>query len=351
MIPSVTFVVPGDITARTGGYEYDRQMIASLRDRGWTVDLAGLDGSFPEPSAGARAGAALALARAPAGRLVVIDGLALGALPDEARVESDRLRLVALVHHPLALETGLDRATALRYFDSERRALEAARAVVVTSQATARHLDAYGVGAERISVVEPGTDQSPIARGSGGAEVRLLSVGSLVPRKGHAVLIDALSRLADLPWRLVCGGSFDRDEATAFALAAQTAARGLQARVEFLGELSAERLAAEYDRADVFVMPSLYEGYGMAVAEALACGLPVIATDTGGMRDLVGEEAGITCPPGDVDALARSLRALVGDAARRAACTAGAQRVRLRLRSWSEAAAAMDAVLMAVAES
>ena len=140
---AVYVVIPGDLETRTGGYGYDRRIIAGLRDRGWAMNLVHLDDSFPAPTAGARAHAAQALASIPAGSAVLIDGLALGAMPDEVEREAGRLTIVALVHHPLAAETGIDPARAAALETSERRALAATRAVVVTSRATARALADY----------------------------------------------------------------------------------------------------------------------------------------------------------------------------------------------------------------
>jgi hypothetical protein len=164
---AVTLVVPGDLETRTGGYGYDREIVAGLRALGWTVDIRRLDDSFPFPTAYARAHAVAELAAVPAGGLVLADGLAFGAMADEAAREAARLRLVGLVHHPLALENGLDAATARAFVESETRALACTRGVVVTSDATARALAPYGIAAEDIAVVVPGTTPGPLARGSG----------------------------------------------------------------------------------------------------------------------------------------------------------------------------------------
>ncbi len=149
---------------------------------------------------------------------MLVDGLALGALPDEAEREASRLTIVALVHHPLAAETGIDRALAAALEVSERRALAAVRSVVVTSHATAARLAGYGVTADRIAVVEPGTDPAPLARGSVAASVgrapapvALLCVATLTPRKGYELLVRALATIPERHWRLTCAGSLDRD--------------------------------------------------------------------------------------------------------------------------------------------
>jgi glycosyltransferase involved in cell wall biosynthesis len=343
--PAVSVVVPGSIETRTGGYGYDREIVAALGRRGWTVRVHEIPGTYPFPSAESRAAAATLLAALPDGQAVVIDGLAFGALPDEAAREAARLRLIALVHHPLADETGLSPEQRASLLDSERRALTAVRHVVVTSPRTAEALDRYGVAPSSITVVEPGTDAAPQARGSTGDGVELLCVATIVPRKGHDVLIRALATMREQPWHLTCVGGLDRDDAWTTALRTQIAGAGLEERVEFAGELDRVRVDQRYDAADVFVLPTWYEGYGMAVAEALARGLPVISTATGAIADLVGADAGVLVPPGDAPALRAALLRVISDRAFRTQLADGARRARARLTSWDDAAALMATAL------
>jgi glycosyltransferase involved in cell wall biosynthesis len=352
-------VVPGDLETRTGGYGYDRRIIAGLRARGWTVHVVRLDDSFPTPTAAARDGAARALAAVPDGSLVVIDGLALGALPEEIEREAPRLTIVALVHHPLAAETGIDADLAAALEISERRALAAARSVVVTSRTTAAALADYGVATDRITVVEPGTDSAPLARGSnsqppvsspGPQEVSLLCVATLTPRKGYEILLSALAAIPHKNWRLTCAGSRDRDPTTVARVCAMIRGSGLEDRVSLAGDLDSEALAAEYDRADLFVLPTLYEGYGMAVAEALARGLPVVSTATGAIGHLVGD-GGIVVPPGDLPAFTSALSEVIADARLRGQLAEGARRARERLPTWGVAAAEMADALERAARS
>jgi glycosyltransferase involved in cell wall biosynthesis len=349
--PTLSVVVPGDLETRTGGYGYDRRIVAGLRALGWQVDVVRLDDGFPFPTPAARESADRCLASIPDGGLVLADGLAFGALPDEAARHARRLAIVALVHHPLASENGLDPAAAAGLEKSERRALASARAVIVTSRATARSLDRYGVAADRIHVVEPGTDPAPLARGSeSGAS--LLCVATLTPRKGYEVLVRAVAAIRATSWRLRCAGSLDRDAATVARVRELVAAFGIDDRVALLGDLDTSQLAVEYERADLFVLPTLHEGYGMAVGEALARGLPVVSTATGAIAELVGPdpaggrpEAGIVVPPGDAAAFADALARVVADRGLRARLAAGARAVRNHLPSWDAAAANMARAL------
>lgn len=343
-------IVPGSFDTRTGGYEYDRRMVEGVRALGWQMIVRELDASFPRPTSAARQHAVGVLAGLPDGSTVLVDGLALGALPQEAANEADRLRLVALVHHPLALETGLEPQTAGELQASERRALAAVRHVVVTSGATATALRDYGVDAAKISVVEPGTDPSPLARGSQGGPAQMLCVGTLVPRKGHDVLIRALAGIEPRDWRLSCVGSAERDPETSRRLRELLRACALDAHVTLEGEADAAAMARHYDRADLFVLPTLYEGYGMAVAEAIAHGLPVVSSRTGAIPDIVPDEAGVLVAPGDMRALAAALDAVLGSPERRMRLAAGARRRRGSLPTWETAAANMAAVLEKVAD-
>ena len=343
----ITFVIPGWLDTPTGGYIYDRRIIEGMRTAGVHVDVTRLAASFPFPDQKALRHAARKLGSIPDGTVVVVDGLAGGAMPVNIEREATRLRLVALVHHPLARETGLSADKALALEISERQTLESVRHVVVTSEATATLLTQdFGVASTRITVVEPGTDPAIRAAGSPDAWLELLCVASVTPRKGHMTLMRALGQLRDLDWHLTCVGSLHRDAATARAVEHAVGVSQIRDRVTFTGELNdAAKLAPYYDRADVFVLPTEYEGYGMAVAEALARGLPVISTPTGGISDLVGPDAGILVAPGDADALARALRQVLTNETERERLREGAWRAGSRLPTWDHAAKQMTAAL------
>src|SRR5947209_10863709 len=193
------FAIPGDLDTPTGGYAYDRRMIAELRELGWRPEVLDLGEGFPHPSGLTRAAANAHLRDMPKGRPIVIDGLAFGVLPEAAETLSVTHPLIALVHHPLALETGLtpEEAAALR--ESERRALSFAHAVVANSATTARALATkYGVPADRITIAPPGTDRAIAVSRHHSGPAALLAVGAVVPRKGDDVLVEALAGLLDL---------------------------------------------------------------------------------------------------------------------------------------------------------
>jgi glycosyltransferase involved in cell wall biosynthesis len=271
-------------------------------------------------------------------------------LPDAAEQLRSRNPLIALVHHPLAMETGLTAQQSDEFRASERAALAAASHVIVTSDATARQLAAdFDVSAERITVARPGNDPVPMAQGSQDGIVRLLSVGALVRRKGFDVLVAGLAMLADLPWRLTIAGDRGRDPKTATQLDADIARHKLGGRIEVLGAVSPEKLAALYAVSDVFVLVSRYEGYGMAYAEAIAHGLPVIGTNAGAIPDTVPAGAGILVAPDDVGALAAALRRTIENPEHRRSLALAARQAASQLPTWQGSAKLFSRALEAVA--
>ena len=339
MVKRMAFAVPGDLATPTGGYGYDRRVIAELRALGWHVDVVLLGDGFPRPTADERAIALSRLQALPEDVPIIVDGLALGALPEEAEKISQRAPLVALVHHPLALETGLSRTDIDKFFESERRALAAAHSVIVTSPYTSERLsEDYDVPPESITVAPPGTDRGTPAKGSTDGTVRLLSVGSVVPRKGFDVLIAALAPIARLPWRLTIAGDRTRDPATAVKLQEAIVEHKLADRVDLLGALSREQLDTLYSSSDIFVLASHFEGYGMAYAEAMAHGLPIIGTTGGATMDTVPASAGVLVDPASVMALTRALRMLIENQNERRWFASGALAASNDLPTWKETA-------------
>lgn len=349
--PNVHLLLPGDLATATGGYIYDRRICEGLLALGWGVQVHSLDASFPLPSAAAQDHARKVLAGIPSGSLVLVDGLALGGMPALVESEGPRLQIVGLVHHPLADETGLDQDTASRLRTAERQALAGVRKVFVTSPSTAAALAQYDVRADRIEVVLPGTDPAPLAVGSGGPGLRLLCVASLTPRKGHTLLLDALSNLTERAWTLVCAGSMQRDPATAATVRRRLEDPALAERVTLLGELDADRLEQLYHEADLFVLATYHEGYGMALAEALARGLPVLSTRVGAVPDTVPAAAGMLVPPGNRQALTAALAELLDRPDTLAQLTRGARNAREQFPTWEDSSQRMADVLGAILRS
>jgi glycosyltransferase involved in cell wall biosynthesis len=347
----LTFVISADYARRTGGWIYDQRLLNGLRARGWRVKEALLPAGFPAPSLAARAQAAAAFRAIPDGSLVLADQLCLGVLPEVARAEGRRLRLVMIVHHPLALEGYNGAHERARFQRCEKEALRHVAAVIVTSPGTARALTAdYAVGPARIIIAVPGVDRRPLAHGSGGRVLTLLSVGAVVPRKNHALLLRALAGLRHLPWRLILVGNVTRAPTHVGRLRGLIGACGLSARVSLKGELPDDRLARLWPGADLYVSASRHEGYGMALAEAFAHGVPVVSTYAGAAALWVGRRGAKLVRDGSVAPLRAALGEVLGSGPVRTALREGARARRPGLPRWEATVKTVDRRLRQLVE-
>jgi glycosyltransferase involved in cell wall biosynthesis len=345
---ALEFLIPGDLSTPTGGYVYDRRLLAELRALGWKVSVQRLHASFPEPTPAALEHADRVLTAIPTGRPVLIDGLAFSAMAQVLRAHAARLPLVALLHMPLSAGLEADAERLARVRQAEAAALRSAWRVIVTGRGSLQTLRAFDLPAEQIVLIEPGTDAAaPARRRSADPDgtLRLLCVATIEPGKGHELLIEALAPLTAFPWQLTCIGSLTRSPDTVAQLRARVRERGLAARVVLSGELPHAALEQHYRGSDLFVLATRFESYCMAAAEALSYGLPVVSTLTGAMPELVGAQAGRLVPPGNLPMLRAALAAALGSAQLRGGWTEGAEAVRQRLPRWSQAAARVAALL------
>lgn len=334
------FVIPGDINLATGGYAYDRQVLRRLGAHGIAATHVPLPGGYPAPSGSDIAASERALMVLPDDTVLLIDGLAYGAMPGEM-IRRIKQPIVALVHHPLCLEEGLAPQRAARLKELETEALALAKRVVVTSPMTKRTLvSGFQVAADKIAVAEPGTVRVPRATGSG-THLRLLAVGSVVPRKAYTVLAEAL-RGIEGEWRLDIVGAA-RDDAEMKRVTAALAASGadgkpLSTRVTLHGGVDDPALAAFFARADLFVMPSLYEGYGMVLAEAMAYGLAIVCTTGGAAAETVPDTAALKVDPGNALAIRTALARAMADAPLRRRLADAAWSAGQKLPTWDDTA-------------
>ena len=324
----VHFIVPegvDDPARPSGGNTYDRRVGDGLAALGWTVR----EHAVPGPAA-----LADTLRWVPDGAVVLLDGLIASDAPEALVPEARRLRQVVLLHMPLG-----DRR--------EREVLEGAAAIVTTSEWTRARLgELYGLPADRMHVAEPGVDPAVLAPASAAGD-RLLCVAAVMPGKGHDVLLGGLAAAADLPWRCTCVGSLDRDPA--WAATVRRRAHELGQRVAFPGPRTGPELDRAYASADLLVLASHAETYGMVVTEALARGLPVLATDAGGVREALGS-GGLLVPPGDAAALGAALRSWLSDGGLRERLRRAARERRATLRPWAATAADVAGALVAVGD-
>ncbi len=341
-----TFIVPGSPAQRTGGYIYVRRIVAALRNMVQSVDLVGLEGRFPDADLVATQAMDNTLRGLPENAIVILDGLAMGGLPDTLSKHAGRLHLIALVHHPLADETGLEEITRERLFASEKAALSHIEGVITTSRFTVRELARYDVAAGRIQAVEPGVDLFPEAPVLAATElhrpVQLLSVGTLSPRKAQDQLASALAELRELPWQCTLVGSAGRAPDYARDLQSQIERLNLEERIVLAGEMDDEELARAFNSADIFILPSLYEGYGMVIDEALARGLPVICSDGGALAQTADRPGIQRYASGQVAELVSYLQAWIADRDSLLQAQKQARASRSQLTSWQQAAESFE---------
>ncbi|MCX5562117.1 glycosyltransferase family 4 protein [Streptomyces sp. NBC_00038] len=350
---SVHFVMPGgvdDPAAPSGGNAYDRRLCLDLPGFGWQVHRHAVAGEWPSPGAAARTELARTLRELPDGTTVLLDGLVACGVPEIIVPEAERLALTVLVHLPLGDETGLAPAVAAELDAKERTTLRAVSAVVATSDWAVRRLVAHhGLAPDRVHVAEPGADIAPIASGTDGVS-RLLCVAAVTPRKGQHRLVEALASVTDLPWSCVLVGGLAQDPAYVAQIRALIEKYGVGNRLHLAGPQAGAQLDASYAAADLMVLTSYAETYGMAVTEALARGIPVLATDVGGLPEAVGRAPdggvpGILVPPEDPAALASELRGWFGEADVRRRLKAAARGRRAALNGWATTARSLAGVL------
>ena len=346
-VKAVHLVVPDGIDdpARpSGGNVYDRRLVDGLVAAGWVVDVHEVVGSWPTPDPAAVDRLSGVLAGMGDGSVVLVDGLLASTLPEVLGPESRRLRVVVLLHLPLGGRGDPDATT------REGRVLAAAAAVVTTSRWTSDQVRVlHALPLQRLHVAQPGSAGTAAVRGTPQGR-HLLCVAALTRDKGHDVLLEALAKVADLEWSLVCVGSRDVEPTYAAGLVALADDLGIGERVRFAGTQTGSRLAAAYATADVVVLPTRIESYGMVLTEALAHGLPVIATAVGGVPEAVGvlpdgRLPGLLVPPGDAGALADALRRWLERPELRATLRESALERRASLTDWDETADRVARVL------
>jgi glycosyltransferase involved in cell wall biosynthesis len=336
----------------SGGNVYDRRMCQGLTAAGWVVTEHVVPGRWPWPDAAAEEALTRCLAGLPDGALLLVDGLIASTVPAVLVPAAERLRLVVLLHLPLGSgPPGHDVADA---WTRETAVLSAARSVVTTSAWTRdRLLTDYRLAPDRVHAVPPGVDPADRAPGTA-AGGELLCVAAVTPLKGHDVLLAALARLTDLPWHCVCVGALDRDPEFVEQLHRQAKADRIDDRVSWAGPRTGKELDQAYAGADALVLASHAETYGMVVTEALARGLPVVASAVGGLPEALGcasdgHRPGLLVPPGHPQALASALRAWLSDSGLRRDLRRVAEERRTTLSGWAVTAEQISGVLTGVA--
>jgi glycosyltransferase involved in cell wall biosynthesis len=328
----------------SGGNRYDRNVCDGLAGRGWRVHEHPIPDAWPRLGRSGVEALARVVSHLPDRAVVLVDGLIAGPSAPVLVPAARHVSLVVLVHMPPG---------EVEPVPGEGKVLTAARAVIATSgQVRDELLRAYRLRSSAIHVAEPGVEPGPLATGTpSGAE--LLCVAAVAHHKGHDVLLAALGDLAHQRWHCRCVGSVDREPRFVRAVCRQAHTAGVDGRVEFTGPRTGPALEATFAASDVLVHPARVEGYGMVVTEALAHGLPVITTTTGGLPDALGAapdgvRPGLLVPPGDAPALANAVSTWLTDQELRARLRAAASARRIGLPTWSTTTERIEIVLRAL---
>lgn len=287
-LPAVRLLVPGNIRHNSGGNVYNASLVQGLRRLGVSVAMESVDGAWPVGSSEERRRLAGLLApgtgtpeQEAGGTVTIVDGLVASGAPEamEAAAAAGQ-RPWVLLHMPL-----------LDHPELEIRALAAAAGVICTSgSAAAEIIRRHGLA--QVHVALPGTNQAELAEGS--EPPHLVSVAALLPNKDQLILLGALAQLTDLPWTAALIGSDEADRDYAREVRAALEEYGLEGRVRLAGELTGQALEDEWHAADISLLVSKVEAFGMSVTESLAHGIPVVVrSGTGAVEALkLGAPAG-----------------------------------------------------------
>ncbi len=326
----VAFVTVGDTDRLTGGYLYNRRLLDGLAENGVGVHQIAPCGADPAGQAEASAGFGSALDPARFDVLVV-DALARLVVAPHLDGWRSARPVVALVHE---LPGVADPTTAERERPFEGPLLRSDRLVAVSGHGEKVLLD-RGVPAGRVASVRPGFDAlEPCPGGTSvGGTTRVLCVAQWIPRKGVLDLVRAWS-VEERPGAILdLVGDTDADPGYA-AKVLEAASEDLSVIVR--GRVSDAGLVGLYASADLFALPSRYEGYGIVYAEALSFGLPVVACEVGPVPEVVGGEAALLVPPGGTDALSGALGRLLSDGGLKQKMSAAALRRAASLPRWRD---------------
>lgn len=342
----ILFVIPGDINLPTGGYRYDKQITNLWKENDLEVELISIKGAYPFPEEKETKLALQSIDNLPDADIAVVDGLFGGASPGFLKKLSKRMPTVALIHHPLCLENGITPQQASTLEASEKAGLEHVSAVITPSPATTQTIGSlFEFPAEKTFTVVPGVERSELAIGSSSETLNLLCVGSVIERKGYKTLIQALANLKSLDWHLDCIGSTDFDKDLFDRLILQIQQEGMSEQITFHGAVSEAKVHSAYKSADIFVLPSLFEGYGMVYAEAIIRGIPVIGTTAGAIPKTVPDTCGILVEPQNVDELTQALKLMISDRKLREYYRKGAIKAEADFPTWEASAQKFSQIL------
>ncbi len=343
----LAYLISSDYARTTGGWIYNERLLVELAALGWSIQRHVLGAGFPDPSDDAIMSASRALGALPDGTLVLADQVVLSPLAGVLPVHAKRLRLAMIMHHPQVLEGSRPAAVAARMDAAERAALALMERVIATSPLTAQQMiKDYGVNPAKLTTALPGTDPQAPSPGSGSAAPHLLSLGSVIPRKRHELIVEALAGLSDLKWRLTIAGNLVMNAGQVAMIRNLIDVSGLSDRVALRGDLGGADLERLWSSTDLYVASSRHEGFGMAIAEAIARSIPVITTRSGAVGGWIDPRASVLVESDDVATMRAALRRVLTEPGLREALRQGAPLARASLPTWPQSAAIVSDVLL-----
>jgi glycosyltransferase involved in cell wall biosynthesis len=339
---TIHFLTMGNIYSLTGGYLYNMRMIEGLEQKGYSVNIFGTDWPWNIKSDLEKI-SLFHFEKLAVGSCIIIDSLVLARLRSVVEKFSTRLTFIGLIHLPVSYQYTYGEFGRISH--EELIALRQMKQLIVTGRFTYDLLWKAGLNAARIRVVEPGTDQFPRKTHYKSVPSELLCIANYSAIKAHDILIRSLSRLASRDWTLHLYGDIGHDKEYSSGIYSLIEQLHLEKRVIMHGIAGRDEITAIFLLADLFVMPSLFESYGMALTESLAHGVPVLTTRTGNIPHTVPPGMGILVEPGNEEELTHAIRSLMDEPSKYASLCSTASQYHYLARSWDQAVMEFERII------
>lgn len=339
---TVHFLTMGDMQSLTGGYLYNMHMMEGLEQMGYSVNVFGTDWPWDDKSELAKI-CRFHFEKLTVGSCILIDSLVLVKIRSSVQEFSSRLIFVGLIHLPATYTFTSGKFGKLA--EEEMMVLHQMKQLIVTGQFTYNLLWKAGLNRANLWIVEPGTGPFPQKTHYKPVPSELLCIANYSAIKAQDTLIRSLYSLTDRDWTLHLYGDKDRDKEYSAGIISFIKQLNLETRVIMHGIAMRDEITAIFLNADLFVMPSLFESYGMALTESLAHGVPVLSTRAGNIPCTVPGGMGILVEPGNEKELTDALLSLMDEPAKYASLCSAASKYHLDARSWDLAVIEFERII------
>jgi glycosyltransferase involved in cell wall biosynthesis len=339
---TVYFFITGDIHSLTGGYLFNMHIINGLKQKGYTVVVLGSDLKLNDKEGLERISRA-GLEKLPLGACVIVDSIVLASLHQIVNEFRGRLKFLGLMHLPVSYD--ISSGVHGKLDNEELKALNHMELVIVTGRFTCDLLCNAGLNRKKIMIVEPGTEHFPRKRQYKSIPSELLCIANYSAVKAQDILVRGLSMLTAWNWTMHLFGDMEREPGYTTAIRLLIQQLKMENRIFMHGIAGRHEISRIYLNADLFVMPSLFESYGMALTESLAHGIPVVTTTAGNIPDTIPAGMGLLTEPANAGQLAEAIRSLFDEPSKYfALCSAASQYYR-QARSWDQAVAEFEVII------